>query len=154
MVATDFIDFTYPGDAQPAGVLDAATDQQVAKAIVDLAAEVGEALDVWPSRRTDCRHACVEWQRVLERVGVRAVLVGGEGVDGEEVGSDYRVTTPATASGYLESDGTVHRHYWLAIGDGGRLFDPTAHQFDDRGGVERGRYRVDGRLLRERNTTR
>ena len=44
----------------------------------------------------------------------------------------------------------MHRHYWLEIGADRLIFDPTAHQFDDRGGVQLDRYTAGGEPLRPR----
>lgn len=75
--------------------------------------------------------------------GVPVRTIGGEGVD-DDVFCDYRLVPIELRSGYREADSQVHRHYWLVIGDGRRLLDPTAHQFDRRGGVSPDRYVVDG----------
>ncbi len=72
---------------------------------------------------------------------------GGEGVDDDVVSSDYRIVPLDKRSGYRERDGQVHRHYWLEIGPERFLFDPTAHQFDDTGGVSLDRYTVNGEAL-------
>ena len=42
----------------------------------------------------------------------------------------------------------MHRHYWLEVGPDRLIFDPTAHQFDDNGGVWLDRYTIDGMPLR------
>jgi uncharacterized protein YodC (DUF2158 family) len=71
-------------------------------------------------------------------------LCGGEGVD-DEVFRGYRLVPLDERSGYREDDGFVHRHWWLGYGPGRLIFDPTVHQFDDRGGVSLDRYVIQGK---------
>lgn len=48
----------------------------------------------------------------------------------------------------------MHRHYWLEIGLERLIVDPTAHQFDHRGGMSLDRYTVDGERLQPRRDVR
>lgn len=82
--------------------------------------------------------------------GLAVRTFGGEGVDDDSPSSDFRIAPLDRRTGYREGDNVVHRHYWLEIGADRRIFDPTAHQFDDRAGVSLDRYTVDGEPLRPR----
>jgi len=96
----------------------------------------------------DCRHACFTWERALQARGLSAATNGGEGVDDDPLSSDYKIAPRDKRSGYREDDGVVHRHYWLEVGAERLIFDPTAHQFDVKGGVSLDRYTVRGEPLR------
>ncbi|HVA84748.1 MAG TPA: hypothetical protein VNF73_00375 [Candidatus Saccharimonadales bacterium] len=141
------IDFVYPGDAAPCGVAEAGMPDELTATILDLAGTVRDDLDTFPGRRSDCRQACASWLRVLDTRGILAASVGGEGVD-DDLFVGYMLVPLDQRSGYRESDDRVHRHYWLALGENGWLFDPTAHQFDDKGGVAFARYVLDGLPIR------
>lgn len=117
--------------------------------IHEVAATVGESLNAVPSQRMDCRYACAAWKRALRRREVDVEMQGGEGVD-DPVFRDYRLVPLDLRSGYREGDDRVHRHFWLGVGAERRVFDPTAHQFDDTGGVSLDRYTLDGEALSSR----
>jgi len=74
---------------------------------------------------------------------------GGVGIDEEQSTSDWQLVPAEARSGYRESDGQIHRHFWLLIGPDHLLFDPTAHQFDNKGGVSLDQYTIDGRPVTE-----
>jgi hypothetical protein len=140
------VDFTYPSDVNPAGVIENGMPIEVVAAIARIADDVRRSLDAAPGRLLDCRYACASWARALHSQSVVARTVGGEGVDAEVFSSEYRLVPLDRRSGYREADGAVHRHYWLEIER--RIFDPTAHQFDSKGGVSLDRYTVEGNPLR------
>lgn len=102
----------------------------------------------------DCRHACSAWERALKSQGLAVRTFGGEGVDDDSPSSDFRIAPLDRRTGYREDDNVVHRHYWPEIGADRLIFDPTAHQFDDRGGVSLDRYTVNGEPLRPRRDVR
>ena len=138
-------DFAYPGETEPAGVIERSMSHEVVEIIEANADPVRLALDAIPGRRKDCRHACASWQRVLTLRGVAVKTAGGEGVDDGDYSSDYRFVPLDRRSGYREAlDDLVHRHYWLEIGQERVIFDPTAHQFDEKGGISLDRYQLDG----------
>lgn len=139
-------DFTYPGEGLPEGVMERGLSKDAVSVIGEEAASIRRGLDVTGQRR-DCRRACGDWIRALSKREIDVQLLGGEGIDGEVVTSDYRVVPPELASGYREDDDLVHRHYWLGIGAERLIFDPTAYQFDDKGGVSFDRYTIDGESL-------
>jgi hypothetical protein len=134
------VDFTYPGGEAPSGVMDSAIPPNLRALIEAMGPSIDDGLG---SRRLDCRYACDAWRRAFARHGVACLLSGGEGVD-DEVTRGHRLVPLDRRSGYRESDGLIHRHYWLRIGADRHLFDPTAHQFDRNGGVALERYLVDG----------
>lgn len=138
-------DFAYPGETAPAGVIERSMSHEVVGIIEANADRVRDNLDAFSGRRMGCRHACRSWERVLTLHRVAVETVGGEGVDDGDYSSDYRVVPLDRRSGYREAlDDLVHRHYWLEIGPERLIFDPTAHQFDEKGGVSLGRYTLDG----------
>ena len=134
------VDFTYPGEAKPDGVLAATMPPELMAIVAAVAGSVRNELD---GRRRDCRYACAAWLRALACHGIACECCGGEGVD-DDVFVDYVLVPLNRRSGYLEADRLVHRHHWLLLGPDRRLFDPTAHQFDDRGGISLDNYIVDG----------
>lgn len=142
------MDFSYPGEDQPVGVVARTIDRDVLAVIDRLAPMVRQALDLVPERRWDCRYTCSAWRGQLDELGVEVREEGGVGEDDEAFTADRRFIPLDERSGYRESDGRIHRHWWLRVGSGHWLFDPTAHTFEDRGGVETARYVVDGRNLR------
>ena len=137
------VDFFYPGDERPAGVVERAVGADVLATIEALAAPMNERFRAVPAQRGDCRYASAAWERALNGEGLDARFVGGEGIDAD-VHRGYMLVPLDRRSGYLEVDGLVHRHFWLEIGPERHIFDPTAHQFDDRGGVSLQRYVTDG----------
>ena len=145
--------FSYPGEDEPAGVIEHGVSEDAVAVIDALAQAVRDSLYASPGQRQDCRYACAAWERALRARGIDVQLRGGEGVY-DEVFVGYRLVPLDRRSGYRESDDQVHRHYWLEIDADGLIFDPTAHQFDDRGGVSLDRYTVDGEPLRPRRGVR
>ena len=133
------IDFTYPADVEPAGVMERTLSEDVVEMIAALAGVVGRSLEA-TGHRGDCRYASAAWERALGARGVTSQLLGGEGADGEVFTSDYRLVPEEQRGGYRAAD-RLARHYWLGIGPEQLIFDPTAHQFDANGGVSLDRYR-------------
>lgn len=146
MTGSRLQDFYYPSEDEPAGVLERGLSQDVVALIDKLAEAVRVSLDASPGQRRDCRYACAAWERALRAHGIDVQLRGGEGVD-DEVFVGYRLVPLDRRSGYRESDDQVHRQYWLETDADRLIFDPTAHQFDDRGGVSLDRYTVNGEPL-------
>jgi len=144
MTTAEFDDFAYPEEAEPTGVIERGMGEEFVAIVANVADEVRRNLEAFRGRRLDCRHACLAWERALRPEGFHVEVVGGEGVDGDVFSPDYRLVPLDQRSGYREGDDVVHRHYWLEIGTQRLIFDPTAHQFDDKGGVSRDRYVVDG----------
>ena len=142
MSSSQFVDFTYPGDENPWGVIEGGLALSVVAAIEQQARAVRAALG---RRIGDCLLASTLWHEALAAHGQPSIVVGGFG--------QHVDTVPPTAadqlSGYLTNDDGVVTHWWLMFGPGGLLFDPTAHQFDRRGGVSLSRYLVDGESLLE-----
>jgi hypothetical protein len=141
------IDFTYPGEDQPAGVFERGLSQDLVAIVDALADSVRVGLDISPGQRRDCMYTCAAWERALRACGTEVQLRGGVGVD-DEAFVGYRLVPLDRRSGYREADDEVHRHFWLEIGGDHLIFDPTAHQFDERGGVSLDRYTVNGEPLR------
>jgi hypothetical protein len=138
-------DFAYPGEDPPAGVTERGMPAEVLGSIAAIAGDVRRGLDAFSGRRMDCRHACSAWQSALRVAGHDVVTSGGEGVDDEVFTSNYRLVSRDRRSGYRQlDDDVVHRHYWLEVGADRLIFDPTAHQFDSKGGVRLDRYTIDG----------
>jgi hypothetical protein len=140
---TTLINLTVSGN-EGLEVVDRAIDPAIIALILRLAPAVRASLDALPGHRADCGYASSAWQRQLETRGVEVRLEGGVGEDGEAYTPSRQLVPRVQRGGYREGDGLVHRHWWLGVGSRGWLFDPAAHQFDDRGGVERARYVVDG----------
>lgn len=138
------VDFGYPGSQAPHGVIEEGAPVKVLHDIAASAAAIEASLVGRGDLRFDCRHACHRWQLQLRRFGHLVRQEGGVGIDEDAFTSDYCLIAPALRSGYREGDGLVHRHFWLLVGVGCYLFDPTAHQFDAKGGLELDRYLVDG----------
>lgn len=141
-------DFTYPDRVSPVGVIDSSMPPEIVRVIAALAPAIGRALAGPPDRTLECGLACKFWMEGLQRVGVPARIIGGVGVDDDAFTSNYQLVPLDRRSGYQEGDGQVHRHFWLVIGDERLIFDPTAHQFDTKGGVSWDRYVVDGSPFR------
>ena len=137
-----FVDFAYPGDEVMRGVIQRGLDLAVVAAINR------EADAVWRSlgpRIDDCLLACAVWHAALRASDQTRIVAGGFG---QHVDTEPR--TPADRlSGYRTNDDGIVTHWWLMFGPDGLLFDPTAHQFDNRGGISLSRYRVDGTSLQQ-----
>lgn len=140
------LDFVYDGDVSASGVVEARAAPTIRAAILAAEPEARDALDSL-GRRMDCGYACAAWRRALMRQNFTAHVVGGPGVDEEELTIDYRIAPLESRSGNREGDGTVHRHFWLLVGPGCVLFDPTVHQFHAKGGVALERYVLEGRSM-------
>jgi hypothetical protein len=138
--------FTYPGDEGPTGGVEDGINAQTMATIEVLASAVGASLDASPGQREDCRYASAAWERVLRARGIDVLMLGGEGVD-DDVFRDYMLVRIEQRSGYRQGGDILRRHYWLGIGPERFVFDPTAHQFDDQGGVSLDRYVLDGRAV-------
>jgi hypothetical protein len=136
---TWFLEFAYPGE-QPSGVIERGTPLEIVRIIGERAAEVSGSFR-FPKMRGDCGYATSAWERTLRTAGVVACRsIGGAG--------QHEITVPATplarVSGYRTDDDGVVRHFWLLVGPAEHLFDPTAHQFDNRGGISEDRYWLEG----------
>lgn len=98
----------------------------------------------WPR---DCWVACDRWAPLLKAEQIGFLCADGRG-DGPDVFGPDRLTVPESErGGYLANVNDVcelKRHRWFLIGPGRCVFDPTAHQFDQQGGVSLDRYRLDG----------
>ena len=147
-------DFFYSGEDEPAGVVERELSHDAVVVLDAVADDVRRSLDAFPGRRMDCRHACAGWERALKPLGLAVRTCGGEGVDDDSPSSDFRIAPLDRRTGYREGDNVVHRHYWLEVGADRLIFDPTAHQFEGRGGVSLDRYTVDGEPLRPRSVVR
>ncbi len=133
-----FADFTYPGEDHPRGVVDFDLHTAIASEIERRGKAIMARLG---PRIGDCMVACTAWHAALS--SELPIMVGGFGEHIETVPE-----TPADRrSGYLTDDDGVVTHWWLMFGPRGSLFDPTAHQFDGRGGVSKDRYLVDGKTI-------
>ncbi len=132
-----FSDFVYPGCERPSGVIERGVADDIVAVIDERAASVASGLR---TRLMDCLYAGKAWQDTLQRRGVSTLLVGGSG--------QHIETVPRTSrnrlSGYRTDDDGVVTHWWLAIGLDRLIFDPTAYQFEGRGGVSLSRYLLDG----------
>jgi hypothetical protein len=134
-------DLAYPGQAQPHGVLETSIAPEVRSLIEELAPRVAQGLKTEDRNVLgDCGFATLSWASVLASAGVTVRRVGGFG--------EHEVTVPPTPveqlGGYLTDDDGLVQHWWLMVDPDGSLFDPTAHQFDARGGIRLERYRVEG----------
>lgn len=129
------LDLWYDGDPSPSGCIDARMSGEILRIILALAQSVrGSFPD--DAQKADCRYASAAWARSLSREGVEAQDEGGVGVDEEQVTSDWKLVPSEERSGYRRAnDDQIHLHFWLLLGPEHLLFDPTAHQFDDKGGV-------------------
>jgi hypothetical protein len=132
-----FADFSYPSDDVPRGVTESGLDLDTVDVIQRLAPAVGAALG---PRIGDCLRASTAWWQALQARGFPSIMAGGFG--------QHIDTVPATVAdtlrGYLTEDDGVVTHWWLMFGPQGLVFDPTAHQFDHRGGVSKKRYLING----------
>jgi hypothetical protein len=146
-----FVEFRYPDAVAPCGIIETGMPAPVCEAIHRFAGSVGGGLAA-VGHRCHCLAAASEWLRVLEQTlrgtSIAVRLEGGPGVDEEDqFDPNYRTIPLDRRSGYREADGLVHRHFWLLIGPDQLVFDPTAHQFDAKGGVHLDRYVLDGTNL-------
>ncbi len=142
MSSQPFVDFAYPEDEDARGVVELGLSEAVLAAIDREADAVRRSLG---PRIGDCLLACTVWHAALAACGQTRIVVGGFG---QHVDTEPR--TPADRlSGYRTDDDGIVTHWWLMFGPDGLLFDPTAHQFDNRGGISLSRYRVDGTSLQE-----
>ncbi len=112
-----------------------------------LAANLARVEEMLKSAERDllssCLYATANWVRVLAAAGVTVRTVGG-------VGRHIRTEPPEPpdrVGGYMTDDDGLVQHWWLMVEPHGLIFDPTAHQFDRRGGVAIGRYWVAGEPL-------
>lgn len=144
MAAARWHDLSYPGEHLPLGVLEGSIRLEVRDLIADLAVTVGSVLR--SSDRnvlSDCGFATIAWASALAPTGLTVRRVGGFG--------EHEVTVPPTPveqlGGYATDDDGLIQHWWLMIDPNGSVIDPTAHQFDHRGGIELERYRVEGTRL-------
>jgi len=142
-------DFAYPDDNDRIGVIEREMPSEIVAAITEDAALVAASLG---GRRGDCLWACPAWQRVLRPRGVQVETMGGVGVDDDAFDALYQLIPHGRRSGYREDDGRIRQHWWLAIGAEPLLFDPTGHQFDDKGGLSLDRYVIDGDPWIDRRT--
>jgi hypothetical protein len=135
------VDFAYPDNEDHIGVIEREMPSLIVTAITEDATLVAASLG---GRRGDCLWACPAWQRVLGARGVRGETMGGVGVDDDAFDALYQLIPHESRSGYREDDGQIRQHWWLAVGAEALLFDPTGHQFDDKGGLSLDRYVIDG----------
>lgn len=148
MVESAFEPFLYPGDERPAGEIQTSVSPTTRDLINQASSDVRAEL-ISLGHDGDCIWEAIWWRRQLEP-DIIVERVGGDGIDDPLAGSDYRFVPP---SGYRESDGEVHRHWWLLLEEGRHVFDPTIHrQFDHKAGFAPDRYVLDGlsRLRRSR----
>lgn len=138
------LDFRYPASHLPHGVIEKGMPAAIVADITAAAPALEASLTGHGDLRFDCRHACHRWGIQLRGLGHLVRQEGGVGIDEDAFTSDYRLIAAELRSGYRESDGLIHRHFWLLLGANCHLFDPTAHQFDARGGFAADRYVVDG----------
>jgi hypothetical protein len=135
------IDFAYPGDEGPTGVFERGMPEEIVEAIAEHATFIAASLG---PRARDCLWACPAWERRLKGRGVEVRTLGGVGIDDEVFDAAYRSIPLDRRSGYREDDGQIHQHWWLAVGTESLVFDPTGHQFDDKGGISLDGYVIDG----------
>jgi hypothetical protein len=143
-----FFDFFYPRDPLHAyGVYERDMPARYVAAIEEIAARWSKTSSLveeerWHGRHRDCQIAD-DWAAELRRLHVPAVRVG-------ELGDD---DTTRCRSGYQIKTGAIVCHFWVVIGPGSLIFDPTASQFHlggicqtgepvDKGGVSLDRYMV------------
>lgn len=138
------VDFLYPASHLPHAVIEVGMPAEILTALATNAADLESSLTGHGDLRLDCRHACHRWSLRLRALGHLVRQEGGVGIDEDAFTSDFGLVPLERRSGYREGDGLVHRHFWLLLGFGCHLFDPTAHQFDAKGGLELLRYVVDG----------
>lgn len=128
---TAWDDFRYPGDPIRYGVFEHAMPCSLKKAIrrhlKGFRAQY-PAL-AWERWRWQCDTMSCGWRKwLIEHTDLGVVVCGGPGVDYGDNEPDKEVPE-ANLSGYrTQSDSLVHKHYWLLIGPGRHVFDPTAHQ--------------------------
>jgi hypothetical protein len=144
--AAVLLDLWYPGLDRPAGVFESSIGNRARNFVEEHASEVRQG-----DRDHDVYHQCwlmaPAWLSALQ-TNLRAVefeIIGGEGIEEQDYGQgQVRPAPPEEQSGYRDGTGHVQRHYWLIVGSHLALFDPTAHQWDERGGFDLARYVVDG----------
>jgi len=142
-----FIEFAYPGRNRPYGVIEVGMPDDVVAYIRERA---GTFCRGWSedSLERQCWMLAPAWCSELSDHfgGMTISLRGGEGAvePGGDAG-DIRPDSPETRSGYLAGSGEIERHYWVTVGPDELIFDPTAHQWDARGGLGLERYRMDGK---------
>ncbi len=107
--------------------LEPGTAPEVAEAIRNSAKSVTAYLRRI-NKETDCGYASAEWERVFRHAGIRCATIGAPG-------DEHAV--------YQRRVGGIKPHMWLFVGPEMRIFDPTASQFDDDGGVRLEGYWVD-----------
>lgn len=134
-------DLAYPDEPRPYGVVEDSIGPIVRELIRDLAPRVKEVLKTKDRNVLgDCGFATIAWAGALASAGLTVRRVGGFG--------EHEITVPPTPveqlGGYLTDDDGLVQHWWLMVDPDGSLFDPTAHQFDARGGIRLKRYRVEG----------
>jgi hypothetical protein len=139
-------DFSYPSQPGPHGVFERGLTRSTRAIVAPYVAAVENVLKVGDrDMLSDCLFATANWSRVLAAGGATVRVVGGVG--------QHLETVPATPSerqgGYLTDDDGLVQHWWLMLEPHGLIFDPTAHQFDGRGGVDIDRYRVEGTPVAE-----
>ena len=127
MADSTFVDFFYPGERDARGIIQFGLDGTIVATIEREAEAIRKSLG---PRISDCLLASSVWQAALAASGPAPIVAGGFG---------QRETVPPTPgdrlSGYRTDDDGVVTHLWLMFGPDSLLFDPTAHQFDDRGGI-------------------
>ncbi len=146
-----FVGFDYPGDRTVYGVVERAMPRAFRTAIKGRAKAFRSKYsdEGWTRWRWQCHTIADAWLQELRSIGgLDPVKVGAEGVDYDHEGGPESVPE-RMCSGYRKADGYVHCHYWLLVGPGQHIFDPTAHQpqFDSEGPIELDRYVIDGRPM-------
>jgi hypothetical protein len=132
-----------PSDELPAGLTESGVGQDALEEIAAQAASVKRSLDCVADRSLDCWYAVSEWQRALtDRVEFE--IAGGVGMDEPWYDPQHRFVPCDRRNGFREGDGLIHRHWWLALGPGRLIFDPTASKFVAQGWTEPDRYVMDG----------
>lgn len=146
-MASRFLEFSYPGEARPYGVIEVGIQSEVVDYIRERAATVMGGRSEHDLMR-ECWKMAPTWCQVLgDRFpGLAVSLRGGEGGEPQQQGPGrYGPDPGGHRSGYLGGSRRVERHYWVTLDEGELIFDPTAHQWDDRGGLDIARYRMDGK---------
>lgn len=139
-------DFSYPSQVRPLGVIEHGLAMSIGALLAaNVAAVEGMLRNGDRDLLGDCLYATANWARALTASGAAVRRVGGVG--------EHKETVPATRrdqlGGYMTDDDSLVEHWWLMVEPHGLIFDPTAHQFDKRGGVDVSRYQVGGRPVLE-----
>lgn len=135
--------FRYPDDPIAYGVIEGGLPLATLRAIDRVGARLRDGFTAY-DRCCQCLNVAPRWERQLRAAGVSARYVGG---DPGSPGPRYEhPLPPELLCGYRTSHGLA-LHFWLLLGDALALFDPTAHQFDAKGGVALDRYILDGLSL-------